>query len=109
MSAGLTIEQKKWWEPIANGFRWVAFIPGGLLGGMLAALLASVFSGLSSWMYGHPFDSPMTQLIAAGFLGYMSVFCAAYIAPIPNKSAPAITMAILMFMLYGIGILACVV
>jgi len=110
MSAGLsTVDQTKWWEPIANGFRWVAFIPGGLLGGMLAALLASVVFGSNLGLFGHSFTSPIVQLFAAGFLGYMSVFCAAYIAPTPNKAAPAIVMAILLFMLYGIGILACVI
>jgi len=109
MSAGVSIEQKPWWEPIANGFRWVAFLPGGLLGGMLVALLASVIFGGNLWLFGHSFNSPIVQLFAAGFLGYMSVCIAAYIAPTPNKAAPAIAMAIIVFMLYGIGILASVI
>jgi hypothetical protein len=110
MSAGqTTFEQTKWWEPIANGFRWVVFIPGGLLGGMLVAFLGSFVFGSNLWLFGNSFNSPVVQLFGAGFLGYTSVYLAAYIAPTPNKAAPAIAMAIIVFMLYGIGILACVI
>ena len=45
MSVGMTGEQNKWWESIANSVRWVAFLPGGLLGGMLAAFSVSVIFG----------------------------------------------------------------
>jgi hypothetical protein len=105
MSAGLTIEQRKWWEPIANGFRWVAFIPGGMIGGLIAGIVASVFIGGNLWLVGHHFDSPMSRLIGAGVVGYTSVLFASNVAPTENKSVPAIVMAVLMFMLYGIAIL----
>jgi hypothetical protein len=96
--------ERKWWHPAVATLRWIAFVPAGLLGGILAGALAFLFFGASAWMMGFPFDSPWNRLIVAGVGGYTTVVCAAYTAPIRNKAAPAIVVAVLMFMLYGVAI-----
>lgn len=97
-------EESKWWHPVVVTLRWIAFIPAGFLGGALVGIIAYFFFGASAWMMALPFDSPWSRLIVAGVGGYTSVFIAAHTAPIKNKAVPAIVMAVLMFMLYGVSI-----
>lgn len=103
MSTALATKQQHWWEPIAIGFRWVAFIPGGLVVGLTVVIAAQYI-----WADDSIF-APITDLVLAGALGYTTVMSAAFIAPTPNKAVPAIVMAVLLFMLYGVAVLACAV
>jgi hypothetical protein len=80
--------EKKWWEPIWAGFRWVTFIPGGFIAGMLACIVATIFIGGNMWLFGERFDTPFSRLFGAGMLGYIAVHASALIAPIPWPSYP---------------------
>lgn len=100
---------QKWWEPILLVFRWVVFIPAGLIGGMLVEVVVRLFVGLQQWLVGYPFDAPLGSLIAAGAAGWSFVAIGAGVAPFERKSAPAIAMAVLTILILGAAILVSIV
>ena len=83
--------------------------PGRFVGWNVGCVLGVSYFWWLFWLTGHNSTPPIVRLFAAGFLGYMSVCCAAYIAPTPSKAVPAMMMAMLVCLLSGIGIFACVV
>jgi hypothetical protein len=89
---------------LVTALRWVAFIPGGLLGGVVGGALALLFFGGGSWLAGMKFDAPINLFLAGGVSGYATVYCGAYVAPSISKKTPAVVVGSIMLLLAAAAI-----
>lgn len=96
-----------------NWWRWLAFIPAGLLllvvGSLLGKLLVYLYSLLDVFMYGGlgiigVITHYCLTAIVEGFCSYYSVIIAGYISPKPNIGVPVFGALILL--LFGASIIS---
>lgn len=85
--------------------RWIAFIPGGLIGGFICAIAAGLFAGVGAWLMGATFVCPYTILLAGGVEGYATVVIASRIAPCTVKTAPATAIGTILILVGVVGVL----
>jgi hypothetical protein len=90
-------QKKPSWAPLVTVIRWVAFAPVGILGGVCAGIVAML-------ILGEPHNSLMARIWGEAVAGHVAVSAGSYIAPGRRKAIPAITVATLMFMLYGVSV-----
>lgn len=81
-------------HPLLVTFRWVAFIPGGILIGALGSTLILAFLGGSG-----PDNTPIRDILSCLAFGYFGVSVGAKIAPCPSKVVPGTVLATLLVLL----------